>query len=316
MIKVSYAFKKDSKNERHGDAAERLLAANRPMMSRPQFFGQSQTSSLMNQKALILPQSLMSIHYSHLLSNEQPSSKAAVGGEEASKNQSSTPQMASLNSVTPKLSALPGLMTTSGMATQGMISLPQQPPLSQPSVPSTSAALRPDLGIANTATNRQAPLPPGLPPGLSSFSTLPPLPHGLPPLPPGVHLPGGLPPLPSMLPPLPPGIQLPTILPPLPPGIQLPNILPQIPSGVQLPMAFSHIPTGQHPKPQNATSLLSGPPPLTTGKPPLSTSQPPLPHGQPPLPPGQPPLPPGPPPLPPGPPPEPAQQKGSSKQKK
>ena len=39
IIKVTYAFKKDSKGERHGSAAERLLAANRPLMSRPGFFG-------------------------------------------------------------------------------------------------------------------------------------------------------------------------------------------------------------------------------------------------------------------------------------
>jgi splicing factor 3B subunit 4 len=30
LIKVQYAFKKDTKGERHGTAAERLLAANRP----------------------------------------------------------------------------------------------------------------------------------------------------------------------------------------------------------------------------------------------------------------------------------------------
>jgi len=33
-IHVSYAYKKDTKGERHGSAAERLLAANRPMNSR------------------------------------------------------------------------------------------------------------------------------------------------------------------------------------------------------------------------------------------------------------------------------------------
>jgi len=30
VIHVSYAYKKDTKGERHGSAAERLLAANRP----------------------------------------------------------------------------------------------------------------------------------------------------------------------------------------------------------------------------------------------------------------------------------------------
>jgi len=30
LIKVDYAYKKESKGERHGTAAERLLASNRP----------------------------------------------------------------------------------------------------------------------------------------------------------------------------------------------------------------------------------------------------------------------------------------------
>jgi hypothetical protein len=77
MIKVSFAFKKDSKGERHGDAAERLLAANRPLVSRPGFFGQPDGTSQVSHKSLLLPPSLLSSHYSHLLSNEQPSSKPA-----------------------------------------------------------------------------------------------------------------------------------------------------------------------------------------------------------------------------------------------
>jgi hypothetical protein len=80
MIKASYAFKKDSKGERHGDPAERLLAANRPLVSRPQFFGQSAAGGPMNHKSLLLPPSLVSSHYSHLLSNEGPASKPATGG--------------------------------------------------------------------------------------------------------------------------------------------------------------------------------------------------------------------------------------------
>lgn len=84
MIKVSYAFKKDSKGERHGDAAERLLAANRPLVSRPQFFGQSAVGGPMNYKSLLLPPSLVSSHYSHMLSNEGPASKPAAGGTASS----------------------------------------------------------------------------------------------------------------------------------------------------------------------------------------------------------------------------------------
>jgi splicing factor 3B subunit 4 len=39
IINVSYAFKKDTKGERFGTNAERLLAANRPIVTRPGFFG-------------------------------------------------------------------------------------------------------------------------------------------------------------------------------------------------------------------------------------------------------------------------------------
>ena len=35
VIHVSYAYKKDTKGERHGSAAERLLAANRPSLIKP-----------------------------------------------------------------------------------------------------------------------------------------------------------------------------------------------------------------------------------------------------------------------------------------
>lgn len=70
IIKVSYAFKKDSKGERHGDAAERLLSANRPLMSRGGFLGGLDSSNKVNQQSLLLPHSLVSTHFSHLLSNE------------------------------------------------------------------------------------------------------------------------------------------------------------------------------------------------------------------------------------------------------
>lgn len=75
MIKASYAFKKESKGERHGDAAERLLAANRPLVTRPGFFGQSDANKHISQKSLLLPPSLLSGHYSHLLSTEKPAAR-------------------------------------------------------------------------------------------------------------------------------------------------------------------------------------------------------------------------------------------------
>lgn len=68
IIKVTYAFKKDSKGERHGSAAERLLAANRPLMSRPGFFGNQDLYN--SNKTLILPPSLTTGHNSYLLSTE------------------------------------------------------------------------------------------------------------------------------------------------------------------------------------------------------------------------------------------------------
>jgi splicing factor 3B subunit 4 len=69
-IKVNYAFKKDSKGEKHGSAAERLLAANRPIMSRPGFFGNQ--NNMRSNRSLILPSSLVTSHNSHLLSTENP----------------------------------------------------------------------------------------------------------------------------------------------------------------------------------------------------------------------------------------------------
>ena len=62
-----------------------------------------------------------------LLSNEQPSSKAAIGGEEAVRNQVQTPQMAPFNSVTPKLSALKNLLTTKDHPDQNNLFSPAPP---------------------------------------------------------------------------------------------------------------------------------------------------------------------------------------------
>jgi RNA recognition motif-containing protein len=69
-IKVTYAFKKESKGEVYGSAAERLLAANRPIMSRPGFFGSQDHNMAGNNRSLILPASLVTNHNSHLLSTE------------------------------------------------------------------------------------------------------------------------------------------------------------------------------------------------------------------------------------------------------
>jgi splicing factor 3B subunit 4 len=248
MIKVSYAFKKESKGERHGDAAERLLAANRPLVTRPGFFGQSEGSAPISQRSLLLPPSLLSSHYSHLLSNENPAAKPsdqANKDDETGQPSSSTQQMAPFNSVTPKLKmmAVPGKEGIS----DHKHSMPPPP---------------------GTGKGRVIDIP--LPPGVRPLSELPPLPPGLPPLPTGLPpLPTGLPQLPQGLPPLPPG------MPPLPKGVLVKGIegLPPLPPGMP------PLPTGLPPLPP-------GMPPLPSNLPPLPPGMPPLPKGLPPLPPG------------------------------
>lgn len=216
LIKVSYAMKKDSKGERHGSVAERLLASNRPTLTRPTFFGiQNPTANnnLVNHMSLLLPQSLVTGYYSHLLSNENPNK----GGAPADKLQaSSTRVLAGVNSVMPKL----------------------EDPMTQAAYQNAQAGLGKTLTSSEGVTQLPQ-LPTGFPPLLAG---LPPLPAGLPPLPP---LPAGLTPLPNGLPPLPAGLPpLPTGLPPLPnlpPGIQLPPLpslpsqLPSLPPGIRLP---------------------------------------------------------------------------------
>lgn len=239
LIKVSYAMKKDSKGERHGSVAERLLASNRPTLTRPTFFGiQNPTANnnLVNHMSLLLPQSLVTGYFSHLLSNENPN-KAGAPAEKL--QPSSTRVLAGVNSVMPKL----------------------DDPLTQAAIQNAQAGLGKSL---NSSDDHPQPflgalpmLPAGLPPLPALPSNLPPLPAGLPPLPAGLPpLPAGLPPLPAGFPPLPnlpPGIQLPPLpphvagstqpaLPPLPPGIQLPPL----PPGMQLPPLPSlPIPTPQ-----------------------------------------------------------------------
>ena len=59
IINVEYAYKKETKGERHGSAAERLLAANRPMgMQMGQMFGNERVDYSKNPN-LVLPPSLM-----------------------------------------------------------------------------------------------------------------------------------------------------------------------------------------------------------------------------------------------------------------
>jgi len=67
MIHVSYAYKKDTKGERHGSAAERLLAANRPLMAKPGFLG-PQDFNFSENSQLIMPPSLVTYQKSKALS--------------------------------------------------------------------------------------------------------------------------------------------------------------------------------------------------------------------------------------------------------
>lgn len=230
LIKVSYAMKKDSKGERHGSVAERLLASNRPTLTRPTFFGiQNPTANnnMVNHMSLLLPQSLVTGYFSHLLSNENPNR----AGAPAEKIQaSSTRVLAGVNSVMPKL----------------------EDPITQAAYQNAQAG----LGKSLTGSEGSALLP-VIPAGFNLPASLPPLPPGFPPLPQmvgGPQLPVGLPPLPFGVPTmtsLPPGVQFPPLppnppqqpsvthppLPPLPPGINLP--LPPLPPGMQLPSLTS-----------------------------------------------------------------------------
>ena len=66
VISVSYAFKKDTKGERHGSAAERLLAAQNPLsqMDRPhQMFADAPpTKSTMRAPPVMPPPLFMPMH--------------------------------------------------------------------------------------------------------------------------------------------------------------------------------------------------------------------------------------------------------------
>ena len=227
LIKVSYSIKKDSKGDRHGTVAERLLASNRPSLSRPAFFGLQNPSvgnNLVNHMSLLLPQSLVTEYYSRMLSNENPT-KTGLPSDRLQPT-STNRVFAGVNSVIPKM----------------------DDPLTQAAQQTALAGLGKATGASDSqpATTSHLPhLPPGLPP-LPPGITLPPLPPGLPSLPVGLSnlppLPAGLPPFPSglpanfSLPPLPPGIQLPPLPSVLPPGSQgaLPP-LPSLPPGIKLP---------------------------------------------------------------------------------
>ena len=92
-IKVEYAFKKDTKGQRHGSAAERLLAANRPIVTRAGLFGNNESNLNKKNTSLILPSSLITSHNSHLLSTETATievdglNKASVGEENIPKGE-------------------------------------------------------------------------------------------------------------------------------------------------------------------------------------------------------------------------------------
>ena len=69
-ITVEYAFKDNPqrrKIERHGTQAERVLAQNKPLLSRPGFLGLNEK---IENKTLKLPPSLLAVRNSHLLSKE------------------------------------------------------------------------------------------------------------------------------------------------------------------------------------------------------------------------------------------------------
>lgn len=213
-ISVHYAFKKDSKGDKHGSAAERLLAANRPIMTRPGFFG-NQDNSVRNQRSLILPSSLVTSHNSHMLSTENPVIKAdGLNAPSVSTNsisgsgkdgkiklikKSTTPSVLKTPIQPPMNSVIPNPRF------QGEVKAPKMPPPGMMKIPAGLPSL-PGLPPLPNLPNL-----PNLPP-LPNMSNLPPLPN-LPNLPPLPGLPG-LPPMPMSFP------GIPGILPPMmpPPG--------------------------------------------------------------------------------------------------
>lgn len=147
-IKVQYAFKKDGKGAKHGSVAERILAANRPIMTKPGFFGMAEKSQSKNSRSLILPSSLVTSMNSHLLSTEtstipleglqQPSmdkdqmpkgDKAKIKLIRKSEKPSELrgPRQAPLNSVIPQNQFLPSPQVQGNMT--NLPSLPNLPPI-------------------------------------------------------------------------------------------------------------------------------------------------------------------------------------------
>lgn len=307
MIKVSYAFKKDAKGERHGCAAERLLAANRPLMSRPQFFGSTDFSQ-QSHRSLILPPSLISSHMSHLLSNEGPTFKPSTSSDPNSHKLEVTdkpavnlaPQMAPFNSVMPRANTLvTPIMTKPDAANEFKFPQPQSNLHSASQhIAFSGLPPLPSVGFHIPGAASLPPLPPGQAPQHLGTTGLPPLPTGLPPLLPGFpQLPPGTLQLTTGLPPLPPGMQLPTGLPPLPQGPPpLPHGLPPMSPGMPpMPFGLPNMPSGIPPfLPQHQGFHSKELPPMPPGMPPMPPGMPPIPIALPPgLPPGLPPFPPG-----------------------
>lgn len=273
-ITISYAFKKESKGERHGSAAERLLAAQNPLShaDRP-----------------------------HQLFADAP---PTAGG----------PLPVPAHIVAPPAMPPPGLppppsvpMSTATMVTSAGGPLPPPPPLPPSSLPPPPPLpVRPPAPPPPTSfpsappppPTSHIPPPPPQPPSVSTYGSMPPPP---PPLPPSSSAPSQIPMPPSSeAPPPPPKTSDQPPLPPPPPPIGLPpGIAPFHAQGVPPPplpgmrppmpgMPFPRQPFGPPPPfpPGRAAMPPAPPPPGPIPPPPAPRSiRPPMPPPPPPPPP-------------------------------
>ncbi|XP_037565560.1 splicing factor 3B subunit 4-like isoform X1 [Dermacentor silvarum] len=281
-ITISYAFKKDSKGERHGSAAERLLAAQNPLAhsDRP-----------------------------HQLFADAP----PVGGLPP------PPPVAGLAPPPVALGAMPPGPPPGGLPLPPLPTLPPPPPMpggmppmpppfrpmppfppgGLPPPPPPSMGMPPPPPPMHQPPFGMMPPPPGAPPPPDRMPPPPPSQMG----PPG--MPPPFPPPPGMRPPPPPPPQFGQRPPPPPPGFGMPHGPPGHPPGppgARPPWPHGPPPHGPPPPgpPPPGPPPPGPPPPGPPGAPPPPPPPPPSSHGGP-MPPPPPPMPSGPPPPPPPP---------------
>ncbi|XP_064460556.1 splicing factor 3B subunit 4-like [Ornithodoros turicata] len=273
-ITISYAFKKDSKGERHGSAAERLLAAQNPLAhsDRPhQLFADAP------------PTQVGAASVGMTTAPPAPPPMGPLAMSQGGGISVPPPPMPSMPPPMP--GGLPPLPPT-GLPPGAFRPMPPPFPPGGPPPPPASMGMPPPPMHPPQGFGMMPP-PPGPPPGHDRMPPPPPMgPPGMPPFPP-----------PGMRPPPPPpagfvGGRPPAPPPPPPPGFGLPpGMRPPWPPG----------PPGAPPPPPPPRAAPGGPPPPPPPPPPSGAPPPPPPSGAPPPPSGAPPPPSAPPPPPPPP---------------